>query len=104
MLAFIQFLIGFVLQIEKFSVTKKKQILKPSTRPRCHIQCFSNTVYDVLDDVFGFTAAALAVGFTAGALDDVLAVRFIQEIDPNPIWVYLLEPPECSVLGDIVVY
>ena len=70
MIAFIEFIIGFVLQPTK--------ILKPITSSRCYIQSFANvTRKDVLDDVFGFMAGAIA------AETVISSVRFIQEVERN---------------------
>ena len=73
MITFLQFIIGFVLQ--------PTQILKPITYSRCYnIQSFANVNFsrkDVLDDVFGFMAGAVA------AETVITSVRFIQEVERN---------------------
>lgn len=71
MLAFIKaIIITFVLQ-----PTKK---LKSSIPHRCDIHSFANvTRKDVLDDVFGFMAGAIAAESVIGS------VRFIQDVGKN---------------------
>ncbi len=70
MLAFIQFIMTFVLHPTK--------ILKPITPPRCYIQSFANvTRKDVIDDICAFMAGAIA------AEGVIVSVRFIQEVERN---------------------
>ena len=70
MIAFIKAIMTFVLQPTK--------ILKPMTSSRCYIHSFANvTRKDVLDDVFGFMAGAIA------AETVISSVRFLQEVDKN---------------------
>jgi hypothetical protein len=71
MIAFIQFILTFVIHPTK--------ILKSSISPhRCYIHSFANvTRKDVLDDVFGFMAGAIA------AETVISSVKFIQEVERN---------------------
>jgi hypothetical protein len=70
MLAFIKAIMTFVLQPTK--------ILKSSIPYRCDIHNFANvTRKDVLDDVFGFMAGAIA------AETVISSVRFVQEVERN---------------------
>ena len=70
MIAFLQFIMTFVLQPTK--------ILKSSIPHRCDIHNFANvTRKDVLDDLFGFIAGAIA------AETVISSVRFIQEVERN---------------------
>lgn len=70
MISFINSIIGFVLC---------PTVLKPSIPPRCYnIVDFTNvTRKDVVDDVFGFVAGALAAEIL------INSVRFLQEIERN---------------------
>lgn len=70
MLAFIQFILTFVIHPTK--------MLKSSLPHRCYIYNFANvTRKDVLDDLFGFMAGAIA------AETVISSVRFIQEVERN---------------------
>lgn len=70
MIAFIKVIMTFVLHPTK--------MLKSSIPHRCYIHSFANvTRKDVLDDVFGFMAGAIA------AETVISSVRLIQEFERN---------------------
>ena len=70
MLAFLQFIMTFVLHPTK--------MLKSSIPNRCYIHSFANVMRkDVLDDIFGFMAGAIA------AETVISSVRFIQDVERN---------------------
>jgi hypothetical protein len=74
MIAFLQLMIGFVLPLVRVNPNPNPYELQP----RCYIQGFANvTRKDVLDDIFGFTAGALAADCV------IKSTRYLQELERN---------------------